>query len=307
MGVMTTMKTTQVVLMLGFVLCLQPCYGQWSGREAVLAEVEKTFGDPPGMTRLDPNSRVWASRQTGRVVVDGYIALQDGPLEMFACPVGTKEHESVVAVFSKAQVIHAALLAVGAKPGTPVKWDPKYEPPTGSEIQVMVLWKDKEGNKRIIDAREWVREMGTADSTLDVNFVFAGSSFWKDPDTGKEHYQAESGDLICVSNFSTAMLDVPIESSKVNSGLMFATFTDRIPERETPVRLVLQVLDKKRTSDARSDAASPATTATPLDEIRRPAIGPEVKRPAVPDPPTDGDGAPQKKRQEDLQELIRDP
>jgi hypothetical protein len=246
------MRFTQVMMLFGFALIAGPCFGQWSGREDKLAAVEKTFGDPPGMTRLDRVSRVWADKQNKRVVVDGYIALTAGQLEMLACPVGTKEHESVIAVFSKAHVIHAGLLAVGAKPGTPVKWEPQFSPPSGSEIQVFALWKDEEGKKHSIDARKWVQELGTEDKNLSVNFVFAGSGFWKDPDTGKSEYLAESGDLICVSNFSTAMLDIPVESAQANSGLLFVAFTERIPEKSTPVRLVLQVVDPKNASAPRN-------------------------------------------------------
>jgi hypothetical protein len=236
-----------------FLLCLFACFqakasAQWEGREEELKAVEQVFGVPEGLVRLDPVSRVWADKKKQRIIVDGYIALDAGQLEMFACPVGTKEHESVVAVFSKAFVIHAGLLAVGAKKGTPVQWDPEYKPPTGSEIQVSVLWKDpKTGKKQTIDAREWIREAGTKDKTLDTNFVFAGSTMWRDPDSGKEFYQAESGDLICVSNFSTATLDVPIKSpAKAATGLLFDVFKPRVPERFTPVRLVLQVVDGKK-------------------------------------------------------------
>lgn len=218
----------------------------WAGREKLLSKVEKMFGDPPGMTRLDKQSRVWADRKSGRVVVDGYIALRAGQLEMLACPVGTKEHESVVAVFAKAQIVHAGLLAIGAKSGTPVTWEPKYTPPTGSEIQVLALWKDADGKKHNIDTRKWVHELGTAKGTLRTNFIFAGSKMWKDPDTGEERYLAESGDLICVSNFATATLDVPLNSSQANSGLMFAAMTDDIPPEGTPIRLVLQLVDGKK-------------------------------------------------------------
>ena len=35
-------------------------------------------------------------------------------------------------------------------------------------------------------------------------WVFAGSRFWTDEETGKQYYQAEGGDFICVSNFGTA-------------------------------------------------------------------------------------------------------
>lgn len=232
-----------------------PEIAPWDGRERFLAEVEKTFGDPPGMTRLDPVSRAWADRKKRRVVVDGYIVQRSVPLEMFACPVKTKEHESIVAVFSKAFVVHAGLLAVGAKTGEPVKWEPEYQPPTGSEIRVFVLWKDENGERKNIDAREWIREIGTDDKVLEMNFVFPGSIMWKDPETGEERYQAESGDLICVSNFSTATLDVPMNSSQVNAGLMFAAFEQRIPKRGTPVRLVLQVVDPEKSADGRNKVA----------------------------------------------------
>jgi hypothetical protein len=215
----------------------------WAGREANLKKVEKVFGDPPGMNRLDKHSRVWADRKLQRVVVDGYIAIRDGQLEMLACPVGTKEHESVVALFSKAQIVHAGLLAIGAQSGTPVNWEPKYQPPTGSEIQVFALWIDEQGKKQKIDARKWVREVGGKE-TLKYNFVFAGSKFWKDPDSGEERYLAESGDLICVSNFATATLDIPADSSQANSGLLYAAATDAIPPAGTPVRLVLQLVGK---------------------------------------------------------------
>ncbi|MEZ6138038.1 MAG: YdjY domain-containing protein [Pirellulaceae bacterium] len=248
-------------------------HAQWQGREAILSQVEKTFGDPPGMTRLDRKNRVWADKKNQRVAVDGYIALRAGQLEMLACPIGTKEHESIFAVFSDAKTIHAGLLAVGAEQGKPVKWDPVYTPPTGSEIQVIALWKDSQGRKHSVDTRKWVLEAGSKDKkTLDVNFVFAGSQMWKDPDTGKERYLAESGDLICVSNFSTATLDVPMKSSQANSGLMFIANTDEIPEEETPVRLVLQVVAPKKgtTTTAANQTESTENSPASIDSTNKP-------------------------------------
>ena len=71
-------------------------------------------------------------------------------------------------------------------------------------------------------------------------WVFAGSRFWTDEETGKQYYQAEGGDFICVSNFGTAALDIPVESSQSNDALEFEAFTERIPPLGTPVRLVLE-------------------------------------------------------------------
>ncbi|MCA9181520.1 MAG: hypothetical protein KDA51_08700 [Planctomycetales bacterium] len=266
--------------LMAFAACLgffSPAQAQWSGREDVLRDVEKLFGDPPGLVRLDPRDRVWVDKTKKRVVVDGYIALRDGALEMLACLVGTKEHESIVATFCKAQTVHAALLAVGAEQGKPVQWEP-FSPPMGSEIQISALWFGANGEKKQIDVRQWLRVIGTKDEILKPNWVFAGSILWEDPDTGDKLYQAEGGDLICVSNFSTATLDIPLESSQVNSGLMFASFTDRIPPLRTPVRLVLQVVSKENATSsttgpqsAQGKADSTATQTSPPAKKNAPA------------------------------------
>ena len=257
------LQALAVVILTSCAFAQDPEPSPWAGREKLLDKVEKMFGDPPGMTRIDKQSRVWADRKARRVVVDGYIALRAGQLEMLACPVGTKEHESVVAVFAKAQIVHAALLAIGGKSGTPVAWEPTYKAPTGTEVQVLALWKDAEGKKHNVDTRKWVHELGTEKGTLKTNYVFAGSKMWKDPDTGEERYLAESGDLICVSNFATATLDVPLNSSQANSGLMFAAMTDAIPPEGTPIRLVLQLVDDKQ--KAATPAENAATEKSLLD------------------------------------------
>jgi len=194
---------------------------------------------PEGADAMPEPNLVWIDRQLGTVMVDGYVSLREGMLEMFACPVGTKEHESIVAVYSQAQIVHAALLAVGAEVGTPVQFDPEFKPPTGTEIAVEVHWLDEDGNWQATDAQQWVLDINT-NKPMSHPWVFAGSGFWKDEETGEEFYMAESGDFICVSNFSTATLDIPVESSQMNDGLMFEANTAKIPPEGTPVRLVLK-------------------------------------------------------------------
>ena len=89
-----------------------------------------------------------------------------------------------------------------------------------------------------VDARRWIHQV-KSEQPMDAEWVFAGSGFWKDPSDGREYYQADGGDMICVSNFSTAMLDISIASSAESDQLMFQPATDVIPERGTPVRIVL--------------------------------------------------------------------
>ena len=191
------------------------------------------------LTRLSPKHDIWIDSKRKVVLIEGYVCLREGPLEMFACPAGTKEHESIVALNCKAYQVHAALVAVGAKPGHPVKFDPAYVPATGSKITVEVLWKDAQGKRHRQAAQQWVKSHATG-KALSHGWVFGGSQFWTEPGTSKQVYLAEDGDLICVSNFTTATLDLPIESSADAGSLVFVANTEKIPPLKTPVRVVLK-------------------------------------------------------------------
>lgn len=207
---------------------------QWRAEERAAV----AFAEPPSARRLTKQSRLWVDRQTARVYVDGYVTLREGFPEMFACPVGTKEHESIVATLARSQEVHTALLAAGATPGSPVQYDPQFVPPSGQAIRVWVSWRDADGEFRLADARDWVQDSQSGEN-LQENWVFGGSGFWQDPADGNEYYMAESGDMICVSNFSSAMLDVPFRSSADADSLLFVPATERLPALGTPVRLVL--------------------------------------------------------------------
>ncbi len=191
-----------------------------------------------GLKKITKDHAVYLDLKRKAVVIDGEVCLREGLLEMFACPKGTKEHESVVSLNCTAEQVHAALLAVGAKPGTTVKFDPEYKAATGPIVDVLILWLDEKGGKHKVRAQEWVK-YGKTEKEMPFDWVFAGSGFWTEEGTGKVHYMANSGDLICVSNFNTATLDLPVESSQANASLLFTAFTDRIPPRGTKIRAVL--------------------------------------------------------------------
>ena len=187
---------------------------------------------------LDPKAPLWLDQAKKRVVMVGKVCLRQGQLEMFACPEGTKEHESVLSVPVEAFKVHAALLAIGAEPGRPVQFVPEYRPATGTEIDVSLYWTDELGQRRSAWAQDWVRDANTG-KVLKQPWVFAGSGFWVDEKTGKRDYLANHGEMICVSNFSSAMLDLPIESSADAGRLLFNAYTERIPPLDTKVTIVL--------------------------------------------------------------------
>ncbi len=240
-----------------------------------------------------------------RLLLKTKVCLREGLLEMFCCLKQTKEHESVLSIDSEAYVIHTGLLALGAKSGSPVKFQPEYSPPKGTRIRVFCQWTDKDGKSHREPAEKWVRNSSrrffveifeekpeglnlkedgdlkwdeknkelywfgqmtekqrdtflamskneqyrkaikkfydtTQPKPLDSPWVFTGSGFYVDEATGKKSYLAEGGDLICVANFPTAMLDLAAKSSaEGEANLMWETWTERIPPIGTEVLLEL--------------------------------------------------------------------
>lgn len=134
---------------------------------------------------------------------------------------------------------------------------PEFQPPSGTSIQIEASWTDKAGQPQSVDARQWVRA-DDRDEVLGPLWVFAGSSLFPHPQTGEMIYAAESGDLITVANFMSAILDVPIASTADDSARSYVAYTERIPPIGTPVTLTL-----RPAAPAEPNAPEPPTAAAP--------------------------------------------
>jgi hypothetical protein len=160
-----------------------------------------------------------------RVIVRAAVCLREGQLEGLLCRKGTKEHEYILAADADARHIHAALLAAGATPGSPVRFRPKYVPASGTTIRVSLRYQ-KDGKAVTVPARQWVR-VAKEKKDLDRDWVFGGSVFVRDPDARDRPpvYLANQGDVICVCNMDTAMLDLPVRSPKKFDERVFVAHT----------------------------------------------------------------------------------
>lgn len=265
------------------------------GRATVVLETRQQPLNPAGTVLLD--------KQNNRLLVKAEVVLREGQLEYLACLKNTKEHESILAVDGKAETIHAGLLTLGAKSGTPAKSDGAFQIPTGQEITINLTWTDDKGIAHREPAQSWIRRsvrryflaplstlpkdlqlpgetglkwdekarelswygaMSAAQHSrllkltddrgfraaieslyeqsktrgMEARWVFAGSGFAQD-EQGRRQYLAESGDLICVANFPTAMIDVASKSSAANDDLMFEAFAEKIPPVGTKITIEL--------------------------------------------------------------------
>ncbi len=223
------------------------CYGrtpviqdpdQGESEREQMPDFTKIFKIPEAWKQLGKGNPIWIDRDKHLVIVGGQICLTAGGLEMFACPRHTREHESIVSVDVPSRAVHAALLAVGAHPGSPVQFDPEYQPARGPKVEISVRWMD-DGKQIEHRAQDLVRRV-TDKSPMTQEFVFGGSVKWTDEDTGKEYYSADGGELVCVSNFNNATMDLPIASTSSNGSLLFEANTPKIPALGTPVLMILQ-------------------------------------------------------------------
>jgi hypothetical protein len=198
-----------------------------------------SFKPDPDWKPLGKDSKdIWFDPKGKRLVIRARVALQDGSLEHLLCKKNSKEHESVLATEAPPKLIQAGLILTGAEPGHSVRFEPKFEPPTGTAIAIEVEW-EHEGKLKKVDAREWVKDQSTG-KALTRDWVFAGSEIFKDPRTGNTIFAADDGDLITVANFPASILDLPYRSSANDADRGYSANPERVPPRGTPVTIYLQ-------------------------------------------------------------------
>lgn len=248
---------------------------------ALLSEDTTKQNDKSDAKKVEMGKNVWLEVQSDkrRVIVQAEVCLREGMLEQLMCRKRTKEHEAILAADVDARDIHKALILAKATPGTTVKYkdDGTIVPPKGTKIKVTLKFKDDKGKEVTVPGRDWVRDLKTKRS-LEHDWVFAGSEFQVNPlEKDKPPlYAANAGDVICVSNFEGAMLDLPINSSKNNAELEFEAFTERIPPLGSPVTVILEpVLNEKKLEKekdpfkARQEGVSPKEKK--IDKFNKPA------------------------------------
>jgi hypothetical protein len=189
-----------------------------------------------------------------RVLISSRICLRQGPIEQLLTRRGTKEHEAILTANIDARKVHEALLLAGAKPGSTVRFEPTFRPPSGTPIKVSLIYE--QGNEKItVDARKWVRDMNTG-KELECDWVFAGSILDENPNPldpkAPKKYYANDGDVICVANFPTALLDVPIRSNRSWAERHYEAWTERIP-KEAPSKKGRTDTNKDQSDNAAAD------------------------------------------------------
>ncbi len=235
---------TRTSPLLGALLLLSSlagCDGDATQRETAKAPEVKTV--PAGK-----NVTLQIQGDKRRVLLQARVCLREGQLEQLLTRRQTKEHEAVLAADIDGRDVHKALLAAGAEPGSPVQFAPKYKPASGTRVNVFVQWEEK-GKLKTEPAQKWILN-GMTKKDMTHHWVFAGSRFVKDPDGERpDYYLANDGDLICVANFESALLDLPVNSSSRDEDRAWVAHTERIPPKDTKVVVILEPVPDVKKAD----------------------------------------------------------
>lgn len=192
------------------------------------------------------------------VDVESSVCLDRGALELVACTKGSKEHESIIAIEAKPMHIHAALLLLGAKPGSPATRQELGDqsgrwidvPPSGGLVDVFLLLKGEEGKRVEHPISDFITrssnrsdDSGSADPEAGIpthTFLFAGSVLHGDGPAPRRYLSDESGNVISLSTFGDELLCLPAVHSHENEALLWQVDATKLPSVGSNVTLRLR-------------------------------------------------------------------
>lgn len=175
-----------------------------------------------------------------KLEVAGWVNMQKGLVEVFACAPGGKTHESVVVLDCVPSGLHAGLLAIGLKPGTPVEMGTEgaYKRPTGAGVDVHVRWPGEDGKQHAARAEDWVWNKKDEHPMKHGAWIFAGS--FMQPVTGKPEDSTYAANyvksLVTTYHDATSILENP-NSEGINDTLYYAN-EQAIPPVGTPLKVI---------------------------------------------------------------------
>lgn len=198
-----------------------------------------------GQVRVDLKNR--------QVSFDAEVCLAEGALEFLLVQWQSKTHESILHTKAKASHIHAGLLMLGLTAGKPARWSGQqmgamFLPPGGASLKLKLVWKDADGKLQSCDAGKWLTGQDAQEIERPEHWIFIGSDILP----GGRYWAELDGEIISLTNFASAVIDVPFRSSSVNDERGICANTKEIPPLGTNVEVVITpVAGAEKAPDAR--------------------------------------------------------
>ncbi len=168
---------------------------------------------PPKESKVFRFKHVLVDRRARTVTIEAKAVRAQYALEFLLCKAGTKDYESVLVTKAEPWQVHAGLLMLGLSRGLPasLRDDGKYLPPRGGRLGISIHWKDRSGRVHKTDAADWLKSSTLGKGAAKPkHWIFVGSDILADGG-----YAADAtGGIIAVANLSSAVIDVPLVSTK---------------------------------------------------------------------------------------------
>jgi hypothetical protein len=170
-----------------------------------VADALKSDPKPAGeLIPLNKGETVLLDAKGKKLLLKSEVVLREGLLELLVCLKRTKEHESILSVDAPAQIIHAGLLALGAKQGSPVRWQPEFQAATGQPIDIFFTWTDEDGKLHRDPGQSWVRHATRRYFVEKLDPVPKG---FKLPVESELKWDSRNGELLWYGHMSAAQRD----------------------------------------------------------------------------------------------------
>jgi len=244
----------------------------------------------------DDPAAVWYDIEKKRVYFKGVFCLERGALEFIIVGDSGKNHETVVQVTSAPLDISYALLICGfpysasyriVQGGDGIMRRMFY----GQAVDIFFEYEENGVLKRK-PARNFILNAKTNDLIADVPYIFTGSRYVTDPQTGSKHFLANIERNIAAVFFDSAsILNTPLNTGYDDT--YYIIKEDVIPKKQTPVLVILQPAARNADPAKRNlfkdeelrddgggninsesaspflDADAPRITPKPKDDVRR--------------------------------------
>jgi hypothetical protein len=177
-----------------------------------------------------------------RLEIPGWVNMQSGVVEVFACAPSGKTHEAVVVLDCVPSGLQAGLLALGLEPGTPVEFGAggAFKPPTGDPVEIQVRWKDAGGEERLAFAEDWVFDEKHGQPMPRGSWVFAGSYFQEGPTEAEGATFAADYVKSLATTFHDASSILENSRSEGFDDTVYTSYEKAVPPVGTPITAIFR-------------------------------------------------------------------
>jgi hypothetical protein len=229
-----------------------------SEADAIPPVPESTRADPlltdeekaRGVSLIPGGGRVDFKNKT--LILPAEVSIQSGALELFACADGGKDHESILRVRCRPELVNLNLTLFNLKKG-PSR--PRPGVPAGDRVIILCEWTE-DGKTVSVRAEDMIWDEATKRPMDRVGWTYVGSEFLPDYDvetgkpTGRQIFAATYGrTLVATFEDPHALLETPLPEGVDDS--MFTANAKAIPPRSTAVRMIIRPPTPEETEEIR--------------------------------------------------------